>query len=151
MGCGSDEPRTRTFSEVGEFCVKSEDTGRLTFSVIVCVDACEGSATSCRATLTRTRIELSSALETWDLPDVQECPGGCFRSTATCELVVPAPGNYRIRFASRIDTAILPFEGSIPLFGDHECDAEEMILMLPNPYPSPRGPTEPVPEFQGTQ
>jgi hypothetical protein len=155
MGCGSDEPRTRTFSEVGEFCVKSEDAERLTFSVVVgppdrCLSGCEGNATSCRARLTETRIELSSVLETWELPDVQECPASCFVSTATCELDVPAPGNYRIRFASRIDTAILPFEGSIPLFGDHECDAEA-FLTLPNPNPSPRGPMEPVPEFQDTE
>jgi hypothetical protein len=154
LGCGSDEPRTRTFSEVGEFCVKSEDTRRLTFSVLVtetCLSGCEGSATSCRARLTETRIELSSALETWELPDVQECPAACFGSTATCELDVPAPGNYRIRFASRIDMVPLPLERSIPLFGDHGCDPDAMGLMLPNPYPSPRGPMEPVPEFQGTE
>jgi hypothetical protein len=157
MGCGSDEPRTRTFSEVGEFCVSSGDAGRVTFSVVIggphdsCLDGCEGSATSCRATFTGTRIELSSVLELRELPDVQECPGGCFASTATCELDVPAPGNYRIRFASRIDTVPLPIEGSVPLFGDHGCDAEARINMLPNPYPSPAGPMESVPEFQGAE
>jgi hypothetical protein len=129
----------------------------VTFTVVVggppdgCLGGCEGSATSCRATFTGTRIELSSVLELRELPDVQECPGGCFRSTATCELDVPAPGTYRIRFASRVDAAILPIEGSIPLFGDHACDAEAMNLMLPNPYPSPPGPMAPLPEFQGTE
>lgn len=147
----------RAFSDVGEFCVSSGDTGRVTFSVVIggppdrCLSACEGSATSCRATFTGMRIELSSVLELRELPDVQECPGGCFASTATCELDVPAPGDYRVHFDSRVDVATLPIEGSIPLFGDHECDAEAMILVLPNPYPSAPGPMEPVPEFQGTE
>lgn len=152
--CGGDEPRTRTFRDVGEFCVKSDDTGRVTVAVVVtepCLSGCEGSATSCRATLTGTRIELHSVLELRELPDVQECPAGCFGSTATCELEGLPAGDYRFWFASRIDEATLPLEGSVPLFGDHECGAEAMALMLPNPYPSPPGPMEPVPEFQGAE
>ncbi len=35
LACGSDEPRTRTLLDVGEFCVESDDTGRVTFSVVV--------------------------------------------------------------------------------------------------------------------
>jgi hypothetical protein len=150
MACGSDEPLTRTFTDVGEFCVQSDESGRLTFSVVVtapCLSGCEGSATSCRATLTGTRIELSSVLELRELPDVEECPAGCMGSMATCELEAPPAGDHEFGFASSFDTATLPLEGSIPLFGDHECD--RMVPLLPNPYPSPPGAMEAVPEFEG--
>jgi hypothetical protein len=152
LACGGDEPRTRTFRDVGEFCVNSDDAGRVTFSVVVtqpCLSGCEGSATACSATLTETHIELRSVLELRELPEVMECPAGCFGSMATCELENLPPDDYQLRFASRVDAARLPFEGSIPLFGDHDCDA--MPLLLPNPYPAAPGPMEAVPEFEGGQ
>jgi hypothetical protein len=87
-----------------------------------------------------TRIELRSALELRELPDVQVCPAGRLGSMATCELDGVPESDYRFGFASRIDTATLPIEGSIPLFGDHACNADATGPMLPNPYPSPPGP-----------
>lgn len=154
MGCGSsDEPLERTLLDVGQFCMTSEAAGRVTFSVMVgppvhCLSGCEGSTTACLATLNGTDIELRSALETRELPKVEECPAGCLGSTATCELEeVPAPGLYRLRFGGLVAAATLPFEGNVPLFGDHACDAT--VPMLPNPYPSSPGPMSRVPEFEG--
>jgi hypothetical protein len=151
IACGSDEPDTRTFFDVGGFCVKSDGGERLTFSVSVgppehCLDGCSGSETSCRATLTGKRIELRSLLEIRELPGVVECPGDCNRSTATCELEGLPPGDYQFGFFSRADTLTLPFEGSISLFDDRECDPDRPVR--PNPFP-PRPPeTGPVPQFE---
>jgi hypothetical protein len=152
ISCGSDDLGTRTFPDVGRFCVASDDDGGVTFSVIVgldypSLDSCHGSASSCRATLSGRRIELRSFLEIRELPGVVECPAESGASRATCALEGLPAGEYQFGFASRVDTATLPFEGSIPLFGDHECDP--MVLTLPNPYPSPPGPMGPVPEFGG--
>jgi hypothetical protein len=31
-------------------------------------------------------------------------------------------GTYRFRFAARVDSATLPLEGAVGLFGEHECE-----------------------------
>lgn len=150
--CGGDELRTRTLENVGQFSWTASDGGQVTFSLLVsasehCLSSCEGTTTSCRATLTGTHIELSSRVELRELPGVVVCPAGCLGSVASCELQVPAAGEYELAFAGRADSAALPLDGSVTLFGDHEC--EPNYPLLPNPFPLPARSMERIPEFRG--
>ncbi|HTV17297.1 MAG TPA: hypothetical protein VMG12_01460 [Polyangiaceae bacterium] len=127
MACGDDEPERRTFQDIGDFCVKSEPDGRLTFTVTVgavgrpCLSGCRINTASCQATLTGDRIELLSQLEIRENPGVDVCPAACIITTGTCELAAPAPGDYDFGFASRFEARALPTsptEGCAPLFAD---------------------------------
>lgn len=127
LSCGDDEPETRTYQDVGDFCVKSEADGRLTFAVRVspserCLSSCRTNTASCRATLSGSRIELLSELKIRDNPEVELCSTDCVGTTGTCDLDAPPPGEYQFGFASRFDTLPLPTsasEGCVPLFADH--------------------------------
>jgi hypothetical protein len=147
---GSDAPELREYPDVGQFCLRSSAGLRLVFGVHTtdaCLSACDDNRLSCSATLDGTRIELQTLLTTQDIPGVEICTTDCRGASGTCSLDVPAPGTYEFGFASRYDTSTLPMAGSLPLFGDHECDAA--MPLLPNPPPSPPPRTAPMPEFEG--
>ena len=135
VGCGSDGRSAREYVDVGTFCV-TPAAGGLTFRVFVapnerCLSACDTNELSCRATLSGNRIELRSLLEVRDEPGVSECPTGCLGSTGRCELDAPSTGEYEFGFASRVDRVTLPFAGSIPLFGEHACEADDPMPLDP--------------------
>jgi hypothetical protein len=134
-GCGSDEPDVRQYRDIGQVCLESDDGQRLSFRVFTsdqCLSACDENVFSCSATLVGTRIELRTLLETSRIPGVEVCPASCESAAGRCLLDVPSPGNYQFGFGSSFDTATLPREGRIALFGEHRCEPEDSTL--PNPF-----------------
>ena len=127
LSCGDDEPRSRTFRDVGEgFCLSADASGHATISFVVgwpphCLSGCDVNTASCRAVLTGNRIDLLTRLEVRDRPGVELCTTECQITTGTCELDVPSPGDYDFGSGSGFDTATLPTEGRVPLFGGHSC------------------------------
>jgi hypothetical protein len=123
--CGSEDAGTRRYDNVGSFCLLPPTDGGATrvlvkFDDDVC-GTCAVGVGSCSAIAVEARVELRSSLVLRYQDG--ECQSACGRFFATCELEGPASGNYGFAFESRFETATVPPETSVALFGhDNGCD-----------------------------
>jgi hypothetical protein len=121
MSCGNDDLRRRTYVDVGRLCLlQAADSGPMTVLVIfddVCL-SCAVAEGSCSATVEGTRVEMKTSLELTYIEG--ECQSDCGWASATCELELPAAGNYGFGWKSRFDTAMVPPETDVPLLGNEE-------------------------------
>src|SRR5687768_3024513 len=128
LGLGScgDDPEIRRYRDTGALCLLPDDKGGTTIAIAFdeCFSCGDTGTASCRATVIGDRVAISTALdivrERQDTP--QECTGQCLPASATCELNVPAPGDYRIvLYGSRSATVTLPVTSPVQPYGDGEC------------------------------
>jgi hypothetical protein len=125
VSCGSDDPEIRRYPDTGSLCLLPHEQGgtKIAITFDPCLSCDDLPVASCSATVTGSQIAVSTALDVGKRPNPpQVCPAACIFASATCDLIVPDAGEYRlVLYGGKSATVVLPATSPIAPYDDHEC------------------------------